>query len=79
MTPNEYRKKHRRCATCKYLQYEKDLCLCIATNKVTVTERRLNILKGRLCKIYNPILLKEEKHEKRIKRNSRHDDIKGNC
>lgn len=69
MTPNEYRKKHRRCVTCKYLQYEKGLCLCIATNKVTVTERRLNILKGRLCKIYNPVLLMEENDEKIFKCN----------
>lgn len=54
MTPNEYRKKHRRCATCEYCR---DIAMiddletivgqvCVAKIKPT----KLN--KGRFCRVY---------------------------
>jgi hypothetical protein len=64
MTPNEYRKKHKRCITCKYSDYDNGLSICLAKGKVAASDLRINLLKGRLCKVYNPILLKEGKHEK---------------
>lgn len=42
MTPNEYRQKHKRCATCKY----KCGSFCDVMNK------RLPKTKGRFCKVY---------------------------
>lgn len=64
MTPNEYRKKHKRCITCKYSDYDNGLSICLAKGKVAASDLLINFLKGRLCKVYNPVLLKEGKHEK---------------
>jgi hypothetical protein len=52
MTPDEYRQKHKRCATCVY--YEKNnkffqalpSYYCLAKNKTTFDS------KGRFCKVY---------------------------
>lgn len=42
MTPNEYRKKHRRCATCKYW----DCMNCKVKNTTTFGYQ------GRFCRVY---------------------------
>ena len=57
MTPNEYRKKHKRCATCKYF-----------CNRIIRYRRRYNCLakdiyitpnKGKFCRVYKPRGFKE--------------------
>lgn len=49
MTPNEYRKKHRRCRTCAYFRgnpgyFKKDICEVKMTNKLRTS--------GRFCRVY---------------------------
>ncbi|WP_293969725.1 hypothetical protein [uncultured Ruminococcus sp.] len=56
MTPNEYRKKHRRCTTCDYchdiVMYNDEKTtvgqVCTVKNKPT----KLN--NGRFCRVYKP-------------------------
>lgn len=52
MTPNEYRAKHRRCATCVY-------CYDIVTfgdarigNTCAVKQKNTKLNKGRFCRVY---------------------------
>ena len=55
MTPNEYRVKHKRCATCVY-------CYDIVTvgdiriigNTCTVKQKTTELNKGKFCKVYKP-------------------------
>ena len=51
MTPNEYREKHKRCATCKY--WESILWLC----KVKEANKKKH--DGRFCRVYKPKEFKE--------------------
>lgn len=50
MTPDEYRQKHKRCATCVYYGGNNLSCTyyyyCLAKNKIT------HKAGGRFCKIY---------------------------
>ena len=50
MTPDEYRQKHKRCATCVYCDKNNFFCTssyyCLAKNKTTYEKR------GRFCKVY---------------------------
>lgn len=50
MTPNEYRQKHKRCATCVYYGgnnlFRTSSCYCLAKNRTTYKTR------GHFCKIY---------------------------
>lgn len=50
MTPNEYRQKHKRCATCVYYGgnnlFCTSSCYCLAKNRTTYKTR------GHFCKIY---------------------------
>lgn len=50
MTPNEYCKKHKRCATCVYYGGNNLFCTsydyCLAKNRTTYK------IRGRFCKIY---------------------------
>ncbi len=57
MTPDEYRKKHSRCATCKYFvpKYTNGY-----TGICDVKERSTKRTKGRFCKIYKFISFKED-------------------
>lgn len=57
MTPDEYRKKHPRCATCKYFvpKYTNG-CMGMCDVKERSTERT----KGRFCKVYKFISFKED-------------------
>lgn len=55
--PNEYRKKHPRCATCKYFDSDwtnahKGIC--------NVKKRLTKRTKGRFCKIYKFTSFKED-------------------
>lgn len=57
MKPNEYRKKHPRCATCKYFVPEwtnayRGICY--------VKEQSTKRTKGRFCKIYKFTSFKED-------------------
>lgn len=52
MTGNEYRKKHRRCAMCKYWNSGYYDCSCVGHCKVKNIRKRTN--NGRFCKCYNP-------------------------
>ena len=57
MTPNEYRKKHPCCATCKYFDSgwvytHKGIC--------DVKKRLTKRTKGRFCKIYEFANFKED-------------------
>lgn len=60
MTPDKYRKKHSRCATCKYFvfdcanAYRDDKGFC------NVKKRLTKGTKGRFCKIYKFISFKED-------------------
>ena len=52
MTPNEYRKKHKRCGTCKYwnepyLGYEHPGMCCVKK-----ADKYNN--QGRFCRVYEP-------------------------
>lgn len=57
MTPDEYRKKHPRCATCKYFvpKYTNGY-----TGMCDVKERLTKRTKGRFCKIYGFTCFKED-------------------
>lgn len=51
MTPNEYRQKHKRCATCVYYDdnnpyFRTSSYYCLAKNKTTFDTN------GRFCKVY---------------------------
>lgn len=46
MTPNEYRKKHRRCATCEYFFNYTKTCMAKNTQKFKYS--------GRFCRVYKP-------------------------
>ena len=53
MTVNEYRKKHKRCRTCKYL----DHCFCWyckAKEKIFSGNPRASSTKGMFCRVYKP-------------------------
>lgn len=59
MTPNEYRKKHKRCGTCVY-------CYDIFTfgdvrigNTCAVKQKNTKLNKGRFCRIYKAKEFKE--------------------
>ena len=54
MTPNEYRKKHRRCITCQYLETNAayDTFLGKSIGKCTVQEVNKFIYDGRHCRVY---------------------------
>lgn len=56
--PNEYRKKHPRCATCKYFVVPEWTYTCkgICDVKKRLTKRT----KGRFCKIYKFTNFKED-------------------
>lgn len=55
--PNEYRKKHPRCATCKYFVPEwTNAYIGFCNVKEQLTKRT----KGRFCKIYKFISFKED-------------------
>lgn len=49
MTPNEYRKRHKRCATCKYYDYFN----CKVKNTLTFG------YKGKFCRVYKAKEFKE--------------------
>lgn len=56
MTPDEYRQKHKRCATCKYFvsnytNVYRGIC--------DVKEQSTKRTKGRFCKTYKPISFNE--------------------
>lgn len=57
MTPDEYRKKHPRCATCKYFvpKYTNGY-----TGICDVKKRLTKRTKGRFCKIYKFTSFKED-------------------
>lgn len=60
MTPNEYRIKHPRCATCKYFvpawtNAYRGIC--------DVKEQLTKRTKGRFCKIYEFTYFEEENNE----------------
>nr|DAP54823.1 MAG TPA: HIGH-POTENTIAL IRON-SULFUR PROTEIN sulfur cluster, electron transport [Caudoviricetes sp.] len=57
ITPDEYRKKHSRCATCKYFvpEYTNGY-----TGMCNVKERLTKRTKGRFCKTYKFISFKED-------------------
>ena len=50
MTPNEYRKKHRRCATCEYFKDNYYVYKRSCTAKGIIT----GVNKGRHCRVYKP-------------------------
>lgn len=52
MTPNEYRQKHRCCATCEY--YRNSYC--------EVKQKGKRCFSGKFCKVYNPLKF-EKKHK----------------
>lgn len=53
MTPDEYRKKHRRCATCHY-KHLNSLSQYFCMAKGTV-QRNMLVPEGMFCKLYKPI------------------------
>lgn len=55
MTVNEYRRKHRRCRTCRYLNYLcEDLWECKAKQKDISTDPH-KTRAGMFCRVYQPL------------------------
>jgi len=53
MTVEEYRKKHKRCRTCKYLKH----CFCWYCNakeKIFNGNPKQSSIKGMFCRVYEP-------------------------
>lgn len=48
MTPNEYRKKHKTCATCSYYNHYQEVCE--VKNKYIPFNKRIKT--GKLCLVY---------------------------
>lgn len=58
--PNEYRKKHPRCATCEYFDFDYGYAYRDDTGLCTVKKQLTKRTKGRFCKIYKFISFKED-------------------
>lgn len=54
MTVNEYRKKHKRCRTCKYLQEGFGIDSCKAKGYRFSGHMKDSMLRGCFCKLYEP-------------------------
>lgn len=53
MTVNEYRKKHKRCRTCKHLKHL--FCwYCSAKEKTFSGNPKSSSVKGMFCRVYEP-------------------------
>jgi hypothetical protein len=59
MTVEEYRKKHKRCKTCKHLYSGFALDRCKAKNFTFLNSVDYTIFKGCFCKLYEPKEYKE--------------------
>lgn len=61
MTVNEYRKKHKRCSTCKHLSTGTylDRCLAKRIEFSDSTSRGFLRLRGCFCEVYEPKEYKE--------------------
>lgn len=60
MTPNEYRKKHRRCVTCEYC-YDDTIYFGKVRLDTTcrVKQKTTKLNKGRFCRVYKAKEFKE--------------------
>lgn len=58
--PNEYRKKHPRCATCKYFDFDWTNAYRYDEGICNVKKRLTKRTKGRFCKIYEFTSFKED-------------------
>lgn len=60
MKPNEYRKKHSRCATCKYFDFDWTNAYRGDDGICDVKKRLTKRTKGRFCKVYKFTSFKED-------------------
>lgn len=57
MTPNEYRRKHKRCGTCRY--WNNDIYTSNFVGMCLVKRIRKNNTNGKFCKVYKMKEFKE--------------------